>query len=73
MRELLIPSIKNMGVNHMNAIVNLKNIFHLIMYYYMQVVLALFLRALVITTGKCIPRYRVLSYKLFFGNMIQIV
>ena len=73
MKDLLIPSIKNLGVNHMNAIVNLKNIFYLIIYFYMEVILALLLRVVVIVTGKCILRYKALSSKVFFNGMIQIV
>lgn len=71
--EYLIPSVKNMGVGHMNCIVNLKNIFHLLAYFFMQVVFAIILRVVIIFTGKCIKRYRVLSFKLFFANMLQIV
>jgi hypothetical protein len=72
-KKYLIPAVKNMGVGHMNCIVNLKNIFQLVVYYLLQVAFALFLRMVVIFSGKCIARYKDLSFKLFFGGMIQIV
>lgn len=68
--EYIIASIKNMGVKHMNCIVNLKNIFHLLSIFFMQVAFTLALRVIIIFTGKCVARYKVLSFKLFFGGMI---
>jgi hypothetical protein len=68
--EHIIPSIQDMGVKHLNCIVNLKNIFQLLSIFFMQVAFALALRVIIIFTGKCVARYKVYSYKLFFAGMI---
>ena len=65
--EILIPSVRNMGFSHMNCIVNLKNIFFLLVYFFMQASFALMLRMVIVFTGKCIARYQGLSSRLFFA------
>ena len=39
----------------------------------MQVAFAITLRVIIIFTGKCVARYKQMSYKLFFTGMLQIV
>ena len=54
MRDLIIPTVRNMGTKHMNCIVNLKHVLLLVILYLGRVSIAITLRMVKIFTGKCV-------------------
>ena len=72
MRELILPTAQNMGLKHMNCVVNFKHIFFLVVIYLCKASFAVGLRMVIVFSGKCVPRYRQMSAKLFFADMFAI-
>lgn len=67
MQDLIIPAARNMGVNHMNCIVNFKHVLFIVVVYLAKVAIAMVLRVIMNASGKCVQRYRIMSAKIFFA------